>query len=242
MNLKFKKDGSTVVTLNNDKKNQIHIDPIHPAAAVDKTHSIVPNHQMVFSAGTVRKTQDEQMQEALDELYDGNVQIETSNNHGFVGIDKLNVTDDYKGHGVESHVLASIVVERRHDLYNFASKADLPHAEYVKAGFEPNPYHFAGQTHPDTGQVFPSISDLDKFSNDRENPNHWEYSYHDLWAARDAAAYPYLRLKHGHRLSETPLRKDPVDPKQVAKIRAARAERWDRAQAARSTYNILDLH
>jgi hypothetical protein len=262
MKIRLKKDGSTVITVtekeeifskeNGNKtltvtravKKKIIADAIHPADGVDKTRRIIPNRQTTFGPNNpdLRKTQDQEMQEALDELYDGKVQLETKSKFNTILINKLDVEDDYKNHGIESHILASVVVARRPDLYDTASKADVPYAEYRKAGFEPNPYYWAGKTHEGNGHTYPSKETLDEYYNDYENEARWDCGYMNLGSAKDVAEYPYIRFKHGYRFDEVPLTNKSLDKETKDKLRASQTDRWDRTEISRAAWNPLDIH
>lgn len=130
MNVKLKKDGSSIITVTEhlpiyekrtwnarttvyrNRKQKIVAPPVHPAEVIDKTHRIVPNNTTLFYAGVVVKTPDEAMQSSLDQIYDGNVTISTSSTFSTIAVNVLDIADDYKGHGVESHVIASIVASQ----------------------------------------------------------------------------------------------------------------------------------
>ena len=162
----------------------------HPADMVDKTQPIRTSG--LFSASISFK-------DAVEETYDGNVHfIEGKGKFATNAIDDIEVADGYKGKGVESHVLGSYLASSRLDLYDFAGSDKIPYSAYKEQGFEPNPYYWAGQTHPETGTTYPSVAELDILSKDKAGYER------GLDTSKQLTEYPYIRLNHGEKTTDIP--------------------------------------
>jgi len=202
------------VTFSRTQKQQLVIPPIHPADAVDKNMRIIPNSQKFFFAGSGMKSKREEFAEAVEETYDGNVKV-NYHHAGDVMIDGIEITDDYKNRGVEAHVLASLVLDNRVDLYDFYGTDNLDYETYKAAGFEPNPHYWAGQTHPVTGVKYPDTQTLKDLNEWDTNPNKEFYS--GLYSTKYNAEYPYVRLKGGQRFTDVPFKVAPKFNKEERK-------------------------
>ena len=196
-------------------KSKVNLGAQHPADTVDKEHVIRTGGFMSDSVT---------FPEAINQTYDGNVQlVQGKGSFDVIAIDDMQVTDEYKNHGVEKHVLGSLIHHSRTDLYDFVGSDKLPHEVYEAQGFEPNPYYYASQTHPVTGVTYPSKEELDKLERDSIGYDR------GISAGKFNAGYAYIRNRHGKRISDIPL--TPIegewsreDRAAISKIRGARED------------------
>jgi hypothetical protein len=169
---------------------KVNLGARHPADMVDKTRPIRTSG--LFSASISFKN-------AVEETYDGNVHfIEGKGQFSTNVIDDIEVADDYKGKSIESHVLGSYLANSRLDLYDFAGSDKIPYSAYKAQGFEPNPYYWAGQTHPETKTRYPSVAELDILSEDKAGYER------GLSTSKQLKEYPYIRLNHGEKTTDIP--------------------------------------
>jgi hypothetical protein len=101
----------------------------HPADEVDKT-------QVITTGGLFTKSVT--FDQAVEEAYDGKVRFVTGKGGFDVNaIDSIDLPEDYKGHGIESHVIASYLNSSRTDLYDFVGKDTIPYEAYKAQGLNP---------------------------------------------------------------------------------------------------------
>ena len=215
------------------KGEKLVIPAPHPADAVDKNVRIYPKEQSSVRPDEKRKNSVELFQDGVDLVYDGHVQVEFNHKSSDVVITDIKVDDEYKGHGVEAHVLASVVLASRTDLYDFYGTDKIPYEAYKAKGFEPNPYYWAGKTHPETGVTYPSVEVLESLTDRKKN--HDTYRYSGLYGAKYMPEYPYMRLKHGRRFTDygfTPSKKefDKERSREIARLEGEREERLNKAK------------
>lgn len=222
--------GNKKVTFSKIKKRVIEVPAVHPADAVDQT-------ELIRLSDNMKGTTSDRFNEALEQLYDGHVTIDAKSKTSTYVIDSLHVDDDYKGHNVAGHVLASFVGRHRPDLYDFFSKDEsIPYQEYAHAGFEPNPYYWAGKTHPETGVTYQSEETLDKINNDRDSEHYHSLGFYHLNEAKRHKDSPYMRISPtlGWRFSDIPNNYKEYSREQVREIYSNWAERGDRVRNALS--------
>lgn len=253
--VKTLRNGSTKVVMPGDKKTVYEkttltstskvtvskpsvtvIPRLDPATAVDKTIAVRSGND--YKNG---------FQNRLNDLYDNNVTIHTGkrNMAGHV-ITSISLGEGYKNKGIEAHVLASYVVDNRPDLYDFyGSSLEIPYSEYEKAGFEPNPYYWAGQTHPETGVTYPTVEELDSSweEDTKDNEAYMLYSLYNLRNLKhmDAKEQPYVRMMHGWTFKDIPL-SSPFSKEEYKKVRAKWSAKQERELRSRSAVNPLDIH
>lgn len=259
--VKTKRDGSTELTYPNDpkiisqkqtptktvtfsitKRAKQVLPAVHPAEAVNKQSAIRSNGNYIHNEGFLKN---------LEQIYDGKVKTNYTHGHNGITIQPIEMPEDYRGKGVESHILSSIVVDNRADLYDFYSEdTTIPYSEYKKAGFEPNPYYWAGKTNPDNGITYPTTETLDKLADNRKADTYYDYSLHNLYTLghRNLKTIPYIRMKHGWTFENIPA--EAFDKKTATTItkettKAVR-QQWEdknhRQQKSRAAYNPLDVH
>lgn len=236
--------GHKTLTVTTKHAKKVVLPAVHPSELVDKTRAIRTGTAGIFGVMHVdsKKNGYVQMQEAISETYDGNVEASWNHVSGDITIDDVQVADDYKNRGVEAHVVSSIIVNERMDLYDFYGSENMS-AETAKAtGFEPNPYYWAGKTEPSTGITYPSKENLNKLNGTAKKPNPNSYHYSGLYGARYREDYPWMRLKYGKRISDMPLTVEPKFSREQAQEFAKKADaRWNRDEKAKGTRTITDL-
>jgi hypothetical protein len=253
MTVKTKRDGSSIVTVKDDKtvfesfngkrtlkvtktsRKKIEVPAVDPVEAVDKTIAV--------RSGSDYKNG---FQNNLNAIYDNNVVVSDTNTFGSFVLNKIDMPDSYRGKGVESHVLASYVVDHRPDLYDFyGNDLSIPYSEYEKAGFEPNPYYWAGKTHPETGITYPTEQELDA-SWDDETVDREKYSYYQLYTLRslghpEAKQYPYTRQKHGWTFKDIPLTED-FNKEKYKEVSRKWSDKSERELKSKGWGGPLDIH
>lgn len=182
--------GSRELSVYTSTHPKVNLGIQHPADMVDKTQSIRTSG--LFSSAVSFK-------DAVEETYDGNAHfIEGKGGFSTNVIEDIQVADDYKGKNVESHILGSYLANSRLDLYDFAGSDKIPYTAYKAQGFEPNPYYWAGQTHPETGVVYPTAEQLDVLDDDGAGYER------GLMTAKSVKENAYIRLNHGKKVTDIP--------------------------------------
>lgn len=222
--------GNKKVTFSKTKKRVIEIPAIHPADAVDQG-------ELIRLSDNVKGVTSERFNETLNQLYDGHVTMDVDSESSTYVINSLHVDDDYKGHNVAGHVLASFVGRHRPDLYDFFSKDEtVSYEEYAHAGFEPNPYYWAGKTHPETGFTYQTEKELNTMKGDRKSDHYSSLGFYNLHEAERHKDSPYMRISPtlGWRFSDIPKNYKEHSRDEVKSIYLGWAERGDRVRNALS--------
>jgi GNAT superfamily N-acetyltransferase len=235
------------VSVTKQGKTQTQVIPApHPAELVDKQRRIMPAERGIMNSNRGWESPDHLFQKGVDAVYDGHVQVSTNWKNENVLVDGIRVDDDYQGHGVESHVLASIVLNTRVGMHDIYGSTKIPYEAYKENGFEPNPYHWAGKTHPETGFTYPPKEQLDALT-DRDK-HHDTINYSGLYDARSNEEYPYVRQVHGRRFTDHNFipSQQPGDRETSLKISRLQGEREQRLHDAIGTWGKgpgkIDLH
>lgn len=164
----------------------------HPADTVDKNLRISTSVGL-FDTTDYKVSPHEKVVANAQTIYGGGIEnFDCKLEDGDYVYRNMKLAPGYENRGVEAHVLLSSVAAQRDDLYSFFGDDSVPYEAYEKAGFEPNPYYWAGKTHPTTGKTYPSIDVLKKLNNWDTNSNCADL-YSSLYGASRKPDMPYVR-------------------------------------------------
>jgi hypothetical protein len=167
-------------------KDVIKLGKLSNADLVDKNHKIIFNQY-----------DKEEIAQRIAETYGPDVKASFGfTEYGEIHtVESISMPEDFKNKGVSKHIVESLIANSREDLYKFAIKDDvLSHEELESLDFQPNPFYWAGQTHPVTGYTYPSVEALEKRINSRSRTDRHQFHYgSQLYTARNAKEYPYIR-------------------------------------------------
>lgn len=140
-------------------------------------------------------------------------------------------------------ILSSLVAGTQHNVYSYGVKStDITYDEYVKAGFEPNPYYWAGKESPLKGVTYPTKEEVEninrvwslvnkKMLNNPANP---------LNQMKRLKKYPYVRASGGFRFLDYAT-KQGVDFKKVATVEQKRVKETEAASKLGFWYGSRQL-
>jgi hypothetical protein len=166
------------------RRQQVNLGKLTAADLVDKDRRIYFD---VYDA--------EETNRAIQETYGPEVSLQTSHEFSAQHFDELKVPAGFEGKGVQKHIVESYLAASREDLYSFGlADGILTHAEATELGFQPNPYYWAGKSHPVTGHAYPTEAELEARLRSENRAD--RYRHHltgSLYAAQDSKTYPYFR-------------------------------------------------
>lgn len=128
-------------------------------------------------------------------------------------------------------ILSSLVAGTSHHLYSYGVKStDITHDDYVKAGFEPNPYYWAGKESPLKGITYPTKEEIDHINRvwSTVNKTRLHNPSNPLNQMKRLKKYPYVRARGGFRFLDYAT-KQGIDFKSVAVIEQKRVKETEAA-------------